>query len=108
MEVPAALWRKNRLGELSAEAASGLSQAFELDFRSAGDTSPRFAVVKIGTHIVNVAARLVATQALRASDAIQLATALAVRELEPECRTIACFDKQLRSAAAAHGFELIP
>lgn len=108
MEVPAAFWRKARLGELNAEAAGRLSRAFELDTHGAGDTVPRFAIVKIGMHVLNAAIKLVATHALSASDAIQLSTALAVRELEPGCRAFASADKQLRSAAAAQGFELVP
>jgi predicted nucleic acid-binding protein len=55
-----------------------------------------------------VRARLCAVHALRAYDAVQLACALAARDAVPECQTFAAFDRQLRAAAAAEGFALVP
>ncbi|MDQ6783137.1 MAG: hypothetical protein M3063_06800 [Actinomycetota bacterium] len=45
---------------------------------------------------------------LRAYDAVQLGSALAVRDVEKGCRSVAAFDAGLRRAAAAEGFALVP
>lgn len=58
--------------------------------------------------VLEAAARLCAVHGLRAYDAVQLASALAVRDAVPECRTFAAFDRQLRAAAAAEGFTPAP
>lgn len=49
-----------------------------------------------------------AVHGLRAYDAVQLATAQAVREAAPGCAAFAAFDKNLRGAAAMEGFALVP
>lgn len=108
VEVPAALWRKERLGDLSAKAASKLSRVFELDCSGTDLRDPRLAVVEVSAEIVQMAARFVAMYPLTASDAIQLATAVVARNLDGSYCVFGCFDKQLRSAAAAQGFELVP
>ncbi len=108
VEVPAALWRKHRLGELDAGDTQLLVNEFEADFLG-GDSAPaRFIVVGMPPGLLDMAARLVATHGLRSFDAVQLATSLAVREAEPGCDTFACFDLTLRRAAAAEGFSLVP
>jgi len=45
---------------------------------------------------------------LKASDAVKLATARAARIADPSCSSFASFDSELRDAAAADGFDLIP
>ena len=45
---------------------------------------------------------------LRAYDAVQLSTALAVRRVDESCTVFAAFDRSLRTAAATEGFELMP
>ncbi len=104
VEVPAALWRKLRIGELTAPQAGVLVRAFEADFHGTGDQAPRFAVVAVGEPLLDHAADLVAAHGLRAYDGVQLAAALAVREVDPRCDTFACFDATLTAAAVAHGF----
>lgn len=108
VEVPAAIWRKQRLGELSPEDAALLVRAFSADFHGTGSEPPRFAAVAIGMPILSRAATLVAAHALRAYDAVQLACALAARAADAECRGFACFDRALRGAAAAEGFTPLP
>jgi len=51
---------------------------------------------------------LTATHALRALDALQLASALAARRADPSCATFACLDLRLRAAAAGAGFVVSP
>jgi hypothetical protein len=52
------------------------------------------------------AAESAVAHALRAYDAVHLAGALSFREGEEI--SFACWDRELREAAAAHGFSLIP
>jgi uncharacterized protein len=108
VEVPAALWRKHRLGELDAADARLLVNEFEADFSGDERAPARFAVVGLPLGLLDRAARLVAVHPLRAYDALQLATGLAVREADPDCTLFACFDQGLRRAAAAEGFSLVP
>ncbi|GAB3871771.1 hypothetical protein GCM10029964_008970 [Kibdelosporangium lantanae] len=60
------------------------------------------------TVVLEAATRIVRRHGLRAYDAVQLASAVLAAEHNPELRCFAVFDKQLRSAAFAEGFTLIP
>lgn len=108
VEVPSALWRKRRTGELTPEDASLLTEAFEADWFGTQDEESRFLVVRPIAPILDNAARLVAAHGLRAYDGIQLASALAANEADFACRTFAAFDEGLRAAAAAEGLTLAP
>jgi predicted nucleic acid-binding protein len=108
VEVPAALWRKQRMGELSAEDARLLTADFEADYYGTGSEPGRFAVVAATGSLLAEAARLCASRGLRAYDAIQLSSAIAVRRADESCTEFAAFDRSLRTAAAAEGFELLP
>ncbi len=108
VEVPAALWRKQRLGELAAEDAQVLTAQFEADYFGAEQEPPRFAPVATASHVLDRAAQLCATHGLRAYDGVQLSSALAARAADHTCTTLAAFDTSLRRAAAAEGFDLIP
>jgi predicted nucleic acid-binding protein len=108
VEVPAALWRKQRGGELGADDARVLTSEFEADYFGSGTGGQRFVVMDIHPSTLEDAARLVAAHGIRAYDAIQLASAVAAREADADCGTIACFDQRLRRAAAAEAFGLSP
>ena len=108
VEVPSAIWRKQRLGELDAGAARVLTSAFEADWSGTEEEPPRFSAVSATVAVLDGAARLCAVHGLRAYDAVQLACALAARDALPECHTVVAFDRQLRAAAAAEGFTLLP
>lgn len=108
VEVPSALWRKTRTRELDDGAASILLSAFELDFHGDPDSEPRFTVVSLTEPVLVAAAREAARHALRAYDAVQLASALAVRDTDPRCSHFACFDADLRRAASRESFTLVP
>jgi predicted nucleic acid-binding protein len=103
VEVVAALWRKHRVGELTAEDASLLVAEFEWDW---SDEEALFVRLKLTDEIIEEAARCCARHPLRAADAIQLASALVARTADPELASFACFDDRLRAAAAAEGFTL--
>ncbi|MFE9243372.1 type II toxin-antitoxin system VapC family toxin [Nocardiopsis sp. NPDC006938] len=108
VEVPAALWRKHRVGELGAEDTRILVAEFEADYFGAPGEERRFAAVRVTAEILEEAVRLTAVHGLRAYDAMQLATAKAVRSADPGCTSCAVFDKGLRAAAAMEGFSPLP
>jgi uncharacterized protein len=108
VEVPSALWRKVRMGELEEADARVLLSAFELDFHGEGRSGSRFAIVALKESVLVAAAGEAAAHGLRAYDAVQLASAMAVRELDPRCSHFACFDTDLRGAASRSGFFLTP
>ncbi|WP_028935507.1 type II toxin-antitoxin system VapC family toxin [Pseudonocardia spinosispora] len=104
VEVPAALWRKRRTGELFSEQAALLVAEFEADWFGVEESPRRFEVVRMTALIVEDAARLTGIHNLRAYDAVQLATARAVRTADPDMVQVVVFDKTLRDAAAVEGF----
>lgn len=108
VEVPFAIWRKSRIGELKSSDATLLVAEFEADYYGGPGSPPRFAVVALPDAVLSDAAQLAATRGLRAYDAVQLATARAARTADSNCSFLACFDVELRDAAAADGFDLVP
>lgn len=108
VEVPSALWQKQRAGDLSPAQAAALVADFEADYLGDTGGAPRFAVVAARPDVLAEAARLCATHGLRAYDAVQLSSALTARAAAPDCSTFAAYDEQLRRAAAAEGFGLLP
>lgn len=108
VEVPAALWRKQRMGELEAAETRILLDGFTADYSGTQDGPARFVSVIVNAEILTQAARLVGLHGLRAYDGIQLSSARAARAAAPECATFAAFDKQLREAAAREEFILLP
>lgn len=103
VEVPAALWRKHRMGELPATDVVVLIADFEADYFGDIDEPPRFAVVAVTAVIIDAAAHLVAVHGLRAYDAMQLASALAVAKAVPDGVDFLAYDGALSTAAAAEG-----
>ena len=108
VEVPCAIWRKHRAGELSAPDASVLVSAFDYDLRGGTYQPPRYAAVQLRPEVLARAAALLPRHDLRTGDAIQLASAVAARASLEFCDTFATFDRRLRSAAVAEGFALLP
>jgi len=104
-EVPAALWRKQRMGELSASYARLLTTDFEADYFGTDSEHPRFAAVVATGKLLNEAARLCASHGLRAYDVVQCSRCVQVDE---NCTAFAAFDRSVRTAAAAEGFHLVP
>jgi uncharacterized protein len=108
VEVPAALWRKHRLGELDPDATRLLTADFEADYFGVAEELPRFAAIALTPRVLDEAARLCALHGLHAYDAIQLSSARLARDADPECTSVAAFDVSLRTAAALEGFALVP
>ena len=96
------------MGELSANDARLLTADFEADYFGTDSEPPRFAAVAATGSVLDDAARLCASHGLRAYDAVQLSSALAVRRVDGGCTEFAVFDRSLRTAAATEGFELVP
>ncbi len=61
VEVPAALWRKHRSGDLAMTTAASLAARFAHDYAGVGERSPRFAIVSVVPALLETAAQLVAT-----------------------------------------------
>ena len=57
--------------------------------------------------VLEEAALACARHALRAYDAVQLASALLARTADPSLSTFACFDLALSAAAAQEGFSIM-
>lgn len=108
VEVPAALWGKVGMGQLDAEDAAVLVAEFDADYAGTEGQEARFASVTVTSEILDDAAHATAVHGLRAYDAVQLASGRAAAAADPDCRTFAAFDAQLRAAAAAEGFQLLP
>jgi uncharacterized protein len=108
VEVPSAIWRKHRRGELSQQEAATLVAWFEADYHGTSAESPRFVVVPASTVVLDMAVRLARIHGLRGSDAVQLASAVLAAAANPGSQEFAAFTKRLRSAALAEGFRLIP
>jgi predicted nucleic acid-binding protein len=103
VEVPAALWRKHRMGELAATDAGVLVADFEADYFGDIDEPPRFSVVAVTAAVVDAAAHLVGVHGLRAYDAMQLAGALSVAAVVPEGVDFFAYDGALTAADATEG-----
>jgi uncharacterized protein len=108
VEVPAALWKKQRIGDITIGDAGLLVADFEADWFGTDDEAPRFDPVRMTSLVVEDAARLTGTHGLRTYDAIQLATARAVHGADPSITLLAAFDRTLRDAAVAEGFDVVP
>lgn len=108
VEVPAALWRKHRMKELSAADTAVLVAGFEADYFGTADDPALFLVITTTAAILDDAAQLVAIHGLRAYDAVQLASARAAARELPEGLAFAAYDDALRAAAARESFRLVP
>jgi hypothetical protein len=108
VEIPSALWRKHRLGELSTSDTQVLVAAFEADYHGTDDEPERFLVIGLTVRVLEDAARLVGVHRLRAYDAVQLASACAMHAEIPDGVVFAAYDTALCAAAAAEGLSLLP
>ena len=105
VEVPAALWRKYRMSEIPAPAAQSLCQRFLADV-SASSSSRSAVLIKASDDVLSSAISLVARHPLRAYEAVQLASAPKASHLMGGC-SFGCFDRQLSTAAAIEGLQVL-
>jgi predicted nucleic acid-binding protein len=107
VEVPAALWRKHRLSELSMADVTLLIAAFEADYFGTDEEPARFLVIAATASILDDAAQLAGVHGLRAYDSVQLASARSSLREVPEGLCFAAFDQALLAAAAREGLQLL-
>jgi predicted nucleic acid-binding protein len=108
VEIPAAIWRKQRLRHITTREAQLLTLAFETDYFGSVAGPARFVVVATTAAVLDEAARASAVHGLRAYDAVQLASALSARRADSDCDSMTVFDRGLRTAARREGLELVP
>lgn len=104
VEVSGAIWRRVRMRQLAAQDAAVLAAQAAADLHAG---SLKAVVMPPHDAVLTRARQLTATDGLRAYDAMQLATAIVARDAYPDLAHFACFDEQLCTAAAAHGFALL-
>jgi predicted nucleic acid-binding protein len=95
-EMVAAVTRRERGGHISAPAAATALADFQYDF------AHQFLIIEVSAALIDQAAALARTHALRGYDAVQLAAALQVHPLAPSL-TLLSADADLNVAAAAKG-----
>ena len=95
-EAVSAITRRERGGQIAAaDALTAIAQ-----FRS--DFARQYRIAELSASLIDRAALLARTHGLRGYDAVQLATALAVRDLAPTL-VLHSADIELNAAAAALG-----
>ncbi|HEY7371289.1 MAG TPA: type II toxin-antitoxin system VapC family toxin [Polyangia bacterium] len=93
VELPAAIWKRSRAGDLSATDARRLLARFEGDLALLTTVEPRPPTIQL-------AADLVERHPLRAYDAVQLASALRWARETRLATCFVCADRGLAGAAA--------
>ncbi len=96
VEAHAAAARRTREGDLSQKAKAQLAETLERDWQ-------RYAVVEVTEAVCCVAVELVGRHPLRAADAVQLASALFLRESSGQPILFLGFDERLVAAAQGEG-----
>ena len=99
-EARSALARKSRSREISRPALTQCKREFERDWL-------RLHRLPIDETLVRKAGQLAEEHALRALDALHLATADSLQIALRDTVTFACFDDALNGAAEAHGLGLL-
>jgi predicted nucleic acid-binding protein len=94
---------REHLAEVVHRAAESGAE-FVADFHGVVAEPSRFLPIAPVVPVLDLAADLTDGYDLRAYDAIQLASAVAVRRIDNTCKVFACFDKGLSSAAGSEGF----
>ena len=96
VELPGAIAKAMRIGALDREDADRLNTAFERDW-------PDYFALPVTSELVLSAAAITVIHALRAYDAVHLASALSWRRQSGAPVTFATFDRHLwRAAQAEH------
>ena len=108
VEISSAIARGEWDGRLLPGGGPALLALVDADFDDARSGAGQLAPIDVHEHVLRSASGLVFRHALRAGDAVQLASAIVARDLEPECQHFVCFDHRLRDAAAREGFAVVP
>lgn len=100
VEAASAVHRRRRSGELTDDESGHVLSALNSD-------CTELAMVEVSPEVCDIACTLLARHPLRALDAIQLASALVVRQEIPTCEFVV-FDARLAEAARAEGLTVWP
>ena len=101
VEFHSAVWRLRRVGELDVNAAKQAAELFDSQFRD------KFVRHSLDDWTLNRASELTSRHPLRAYDAVQLASCLALARTMPESPTFVCADRRLLTAAKAEGLPVL-
>jgi predicted nucleic acid-binding protein len=101
VECASAVHRLRREGAFTPAQAGEVLPGRHAVLRAGHDVQP-------GDDLSATALRLLATHALRAGDALQLAAALVWARGRPSGKAFVCLDQRLRTAAALEGFSVEP
>jgi hypothetical protein len=96
VEAHAAAARRAREGDLSQKAKARFAENWERDWQN-------YAIVEVSEVVCRLAVELAGRHPLRAADAVQLASALFLRESARQSILFLCFDERLVAAAQAEG-----
>ena len=100
-EIAAALFRRVRMGSLTASDAQAVAMQFKADFRN------RYQIVEVTEQVIDSAMTLAEKHGLRGYDSVHLAAALELQvaraSLSLSSITFVCADDELNVAAAAEG-----
>jgi predicted nucleic acid-binding protein len=96
VEVCSAIARRVREGAITAPVAQELGDLVHDDF-------DRLNVVELSADVAELARQLLARRVLRASDAVQLASALHYEGASHRAIELVCFDESLSDAARREG-----
>jgi uncharacterized protein len=100
VEIPAAVWRRARDGDLEPGRAAEISRQLEADL-------PEMIVVEVRRNVLTLAAELVERRTLRAYDAVQLACALRLKKRAGLAITMVGADRLLLRTASAEGLKTL-
>jgi hypothetical protein len=100
VEVPAAVWRRARDGDLEPARAAEISRQLEADL-------PEMIVVEVRRNVLTLAAELVERRPLRAYDSVQLACALRLKKRAGLAITMVGADRSLLRTASAEGLKTL-
>ena len=101
VEFHAAIWRRRRSREFGDAAAKRAIEQFNVHLRV------RFARHSLDDRMLDLASELTSRHPLRAYDAVQLASCLALARTMPESPTFVCADRRLLTAAKAEGLSVL-
>jgi len=96
VEAHTAAARRAREGDLSQKAKARFAENWERDWQN-------YAIVEVSEVVCRLAVELAGRHPLRAADAVQLASALFLRESARQSILFLCFDERLVAAAQAEG-----
>ena len=101
VEFHAAIWKRRRTGESDEIAVRQAAESFEDEFRSS------FLLCSVVNRTLDLASAMVSQHGLRAYDAVQLASCLALARTMREPLTFVCADRRLLRAAEGEGLPVL-